>query len=70
MGLEELDLVEAEHFLDDDCVGVGGSGLLGFLLPQTEDVLKSVQGHLRIQDGDSLSRAFVCVHNAYSILMS
>ena len=46
VGLQELDLVEAEDLLDDDGVGVGGPGLLGLLLTQPKDVLQPVQGHL------------------------
>ncbi len=47
VGLEELDLVEAEDLLDDDSVGVGAPRLLRLLLAQPQDVLQPVQRNLR-----------------------
>jgi hypothetical protein len=46
VGLEELDLVEAEDLLDDDSVGVGAARLLGLLLAQPQDVLQPIQRDL------------------------
>ncbi len=42
VGLEELDLVEAEDLLYDDSVGIGAHRLLGLLLAQPQDVLQPV----------------------------
>ena len=42
VGLEELDLVEAEDLLYDDSVGVGAPRLLGLLFAQPQDVLQPV----------------------------
>jgi len=46
VGLEELDLVEAEDLLYDDGVGVRASRLLRLLLAQPQDVLQTVQRNL------------------------